>query len=102
MGPLAGATSAAAFLRMSVVGAAGSIPLAADGTSPRALRASAFAFALASPVCLCDSAAELVVAAQINVVKVQSVEKALLLDLPCKGFNLLLNVPLTHIGHTNQ
>ena len=57
---------------------------------------------LASSVGLGDPAAKLIITAQVDVIKIKPVEEPLLLNLAGKVFNLSLNVPLAHVGRTDQ
>jgi hypothetical protein len=57
---------------------------------------------LFAPVSLRDPATKLVISREIDVIEVQTIEKALFLDLTSKLLNLSLDIPLAHVGRTDE
>jgi hypothetical protein len=61
-----------------------------------------FSLALPSSVCFRQPAAELVVAAQVDIIKIKSVKEPFFLDLSREVLYLSLDLPLTHVLRPNQ
>lgn len=60
------------------------------------------ALPLSSPIRVRNFSAELIVARQIEIIEIQSVQKSFFLDLPGKFSNLAINILLAHIASVDQ